>query len=44
VGRFNFQKLNDSEVKGQYQVMISNRFVALENLVEYNDDVDINRA
>jgi hypothetical protein len=28
--RFNFQKLNDVEVKEEYQVKISNRFAALE--------------
>jgi hypothetical protein len=39
--RFNFQKLNDVKVKEQYQVKISDRFTALENL---DDDVDINRA
>jgi Tfp pilus assembly protein PilO len=40
--RFNLKKLNDMEVKDQYQVKISNRFVALENLeVDY---VDISRA
>jgi hypothetical protein len=35
------QKLNEVEGKEQYQVEISNRFAALENL---DDDVDINRA
>jgi len=39
--RVNLKKLNDVEVKEQYQVKISNRFAALENL---DDDVDINRA
>jgi hypothetical protein len=42
--RLNFKKLNDIEVKGQYQVKISNRFEALENLDNDNNDVDINRA
>jgi hypothetical protein len=32
-------KLNDVEVKEQYQVKISNRFAALEN---FEDDIDIN--
>jgi len=42
IERFNLKKLNDMEVKDQYQVKISNRFVALENLeVDY---VDISRA
>jgi hypothetical protein len=39
--RFNLRKLNKGDSKQQYQVKISNRFTALENL---NDDVDINRA
>jgi hypothetical protein len=30
--RFNLRKLNDLEVRKQYQNEISNRFVALENL------------
>jgi hypothetical protein len=39
--RFNPKKLNDVEVKEQYQVKIKNTFAALENL---DNDVDINRA
>jgi hypothetical protein len=39
--RFNLRKLNDVDVKELYQVKISNRFAALENL---DDDVDISRA
>jgi hypothetical protein len=39
--RVNLKKLNDVEVKEQYQVKISNSFAALENL---DDDVDITRA
>jgi hypothetical protein len=39
--RFNLKKLNKAEGKEQYQVKISNRFIALENL---DDDMDINRA
>jgi DNA repair ATPase RecN len=40
--RFNLEKLNDMKVREQYQVKISSRFAALENL---NDDyVDISRA
>jgi hypothetical protein len=35
--RFNVKKLNEVEGKEQYQVKISNRFAALENL-------DISRA
>jgi hypothetical protein len=33
VERLNLKKLNDVEVKGQYQVIISNRYAALGNLV-----------
>jgi hypothetical protein len=39
--RFNLKKLNEVEVKEQYQVTIKNRFSALENL---EDNGDINRA
>jgi hypothetical protein len=39
--RFNLRKLNVLEVRTQYQIEITNRFAALENL---NDDEDINRA
>ena len=35
------RKLNELEVRKQYQIEISNRFAALENL---SDDKDINRA
>ena len=41
VERFNLRKLNELEVKKQYQIEISNRFAALENL---NVDDDVNRA
>jgi hypothetical protein len=34
---FNLRKLNDVEVKEQYQVKISNKFAVLEDL---NDDDD----
>jgi len=39
--RFNPRKLNDLEVWKQYQIEISDRFAALENL---NDSRDINRV
>ena len=39
--RFNPTKLNEPEVKEQYQIEITNRFAALDNL---NDDEDVNRA
>ena len=41
VERFNFRKLNELEVRTQYQIQFSNWFPALENL---NDREDINRA
>ena len=40
-GRFNLSKLNDLEVRKQYQIEITNRFAGLENVRE---DEDINRA
>ena len=40
-GRFNLRKLNDLEVRKQYQIEITNRFAALENVWE---DEDINRG
>ena len=40
-GRFNLRKLNDLEVRKQYQIVFTNRFAALENVSE---DEDINRA
>ena len=39
--RFNLGKLNELEVRKQYQIEITNRFAALENL---RDNADINRA
>ena len=39
--RFNLWKLNELEVRKQYQIEISNRLAALENL---SDNEDINRA
>ena len=39
--RFNLGKLNELEVMKQYQIGITNRFAALENL---NDGEDVNRA
>jgi len=39
--RFNFRKLNESEVREQNQIEITNRFAALENL---NDDEGVNRT
>ena len=40
-GRFNLRKLNDLEVRKQYQIEITKRFAAVENVSE---DEDINRA
>jgi hypothetical protein len=31
-GRFNLRKLNDLEVRKQYQIEITNRFAALQNV------------
>jgi hypothetical protein len=39
--RFDLRKLNDAEVKEQYQVKITKRFTALE---DFNCNADINRA
>jgi hypothetical protein len=39
--KFNLKKLNEVGAKEQYQIDISNRFVALENL---GDDMDINTS
>ena len=39
--RFNLRKLSDLEVRKQYQIEITNRFAALENISE---DEDINRG
>jgi len=39
--RFNLRKLNEPEVREQYQIEVTNRFAALENL---NDDEDVNRT
>ena len=41
MGRFNLRKLNELEVKKQYQIEITNRFAAFRNI---GDDGDINRA
>ena len=38
---FNLRKLNELQVKEKYQIEITNRFAALENL---NVDEDVNRA
>ena len=39
--RFNLRKLNEPEEREQYQIEITNRFAALENL---DDDEDVNRT
>jgi len=39
--RFNLRKVNELEVKKKYQIEITNRVAALENL---NVDEDVNRA
>ena len=35
--RFNLRKLNEPEVREQYQIKIKNRFAALENAKDYED-------
>ena len=39
--RFNLRKLNEPEVREHYQIEITNRFAALENV---NDEEDVNRT
>jgi hypothetical protein len=39
--RFNVKKLNKGDVKEQYEVIVTNKFAALENL---EDSGDINSA
>jgi hypothetical protein len=39
--RFNLRKLSELEIRKQYQIKISNRFTALDNL---NDNKDITSA
>ena len=39
--RFNLKKLNEPEVRKQYQIEITSRFAALENL---NDNEDVDRT
>jgi len=39
--RFNLRKLNEPEVREQYQIKVTNRFAALENV---NDEEDVNRT
>jgi hypothetical protein len=36
-GRFNLRKLNELEVRKQFQIMILTRFTALENLSDIED-------
>ena len=39
--RFNLRRLNELEVRKQYQIKISNKFAALEN---FSDSEDMNMA
>jgi hypothetical protein len=39
--KYNLRKLNEPEVRNSYQIEITNRFAALENL---NTDEDVNRS
>ena len=41
VARFNLRKLNEPEVREEYQIEITNRFAALKNL---NNEEDVNRT
>jgi hypothetical protein len=36
-GRYNLRKLNDLEVRKQYQIEITNKFATLENVSEEED-------
>ena len=42
--RFNLRKLNDLEVRKQYQIKITNRFAALENLRDGQEKIVIGRT
>ena len=42
--RFNLRKLNDLEVRKQYQIEITNRFAALENVREDEDKIGVRRV
>jgi len=44
VERFNLRKINDLEVKKQYQINMSNRFAALENLSDSKDIIGLGRT
>jgi len=39
--RFNLRKLNEPEIREHYQIKITNRFAALENV---NDEENVNRT
>ena len=43
-GRFNLRKLNELEVRKQYQIEISNSFAALENLIDGEDIKGLGRT
>ena len=43
VGKFNLWKLNELEIRRQYQTEISNRFASLENLND-NREIRVNRV
>jgi hypothetical protein len=38
MGRFNLKKLNNGDVKEQYQIIIRNKFAALENSEDNGDN------
>jgi hypothetical protein len=44
VERFNLKKLSDLEVRKQYQIKISKKFEALENLYDSEDMITSSKA
>ena len=42
--RFNLRKLNVLEVRKQYQIEITNRFAALENVCKDEDKIGVGRT
>ena len=42
--RFNLRKLNELEIKKQYQINISNRLAALENLSDGKEIIGVGRT
>ena len=42
--RYNLRKLNELEVRKQYQIEITNRFAVLENLNDDEDEIGLGRT